>query len=152
MFFFFFKQKTAYEMRISDWSSDVCSSDLLQGDAGDRAHDLAAPRFLRTRLWRASLGDVAGERLCPPVGRKRHRRLERAAPARRDAMTESCPDTRDALIDAARHAASRPYAPYSGFHVGAALPLKHGHVVNRAPVEQASHGLTPPAQTPPLPT
>src|SRR3546814_8886916 len=37
--FFFFKQKTAYEMRISDWSSDVCSSDLrqvarwLKGDA-----------------------------------------------------------------------------------------------------------------------
>src|SRR3546814_1562423 len=29
MFFFFCKQKTAYEMRISDWSSDVCSSDLL---------------------------------------------------------------------------------------------------------------------------
>src|SRR3546814_2570810 len=28
-FFFFFKQKTAYEMRISDWSSDVCSSDLF---------------------------------------------------------------------------------------------------------------------------
>src|SRR3546814_1722483 len=28
--FFFFKQKTAYEMRISDWSSDVCSSDLEQ--------------------------------------------------------------------------------------------------------------------------
>src|SRR3546814_1094437 len=33
LFFFFFKQKTAYEMRISDWSSDVCSSDLLS--AGD---------------------------------------------------------------------------------------------------------------------
>src|SRR3546814_7788754 len=29
IFFFVFKQKTAYEMRISDWSSDVCSSDLL---------------------------------------------------------------------------------------------------------------------------
>src|SRR3546814_3078806 len=28
IFFFFFKQKTAYELRISDWSSDVCSSDL----------------------------------------------------------------------------------------------------------------------------
>src|SRR3546814_8953898 len=28
--FFFFKQKTAYEMRISDWSSDVCSSDLIE--------------------------------------------------------------------------------------------------------------------------
>src|SRR3546814_4463119 len=30
-YFFFFKQKTAYEMRISDWSSDVCSSDLSKG-------------------------------------------------------------------------------------------------------------------------
>src|SRR3546814_4655603 len=33
--FFFFKQKTAYEMRISDWSSDVCSSDLHRGEGGD---------------------------------------------------------------------------------------------------------------------
>src|SRR3546814_9586987 len=32
MCFFFFKQKTAYEMRISDWSSDVCSSDLRTAD------------------------------------------------------------------------------------------------------------------------
>src|SRR3546814_7070227 len=39
LFFFFFKQKTAYEMRISDWSSDVCSSDL------DRV-DIAAARVL----------------------------------------------------------------------------------------------------------
>src|SRR3546814_3924669 len=31
MSFFFIKQKTAYEMRISEWSSDVCSSDLLEG-------------------------------------------------------------------------------------------------------------------------
>src|SRR3546814_8242899 len=30
IYFFFFKQKTAYEMRISDWSSDVCSSDLVR--------------------------------------------------------------------------------------------------------------------------
>src|SRR3546814_7309115 len=30
-YFFFFKQKTAYDMRISDWSSDVCSSDLAAG-------------------------------------------------------------------------------------------------------------------------
>src|SRR3546814_16040843 len=34
MIFFFFKQKTAYEMRISDWSSDVCSSDLPPFDTG----------------------------------------------------------------------------------------------------------------------
>src|SRR3546814_2505572 len=32
---FFFKQKTAYEMRISDWSSDVCSSDLLDARPGE---------------------------------------------------------------------------------------------------------------------
>src|SRR3546814_10417343 len=41
MYFFFFKQKTAYEMRISDWSSDVCSSDLCrlgrQAPAEERA-------------------------------------------------------------------------------------------------------------------
>src|SRR3546814_8478256 len=37
--FFVFKQKTAYEMRISDWSSDVCSSDLdLAGDPYRTAH------------------------------------------------------------------------------------------------------------------
>src|SRR3546814_8107561 len=40
MFFFFFKQKTAYERRISDWSSDVCSSDLEGGAA-------AAERLIR---------------------------------------------------------------------------------------------------------
>src|SRR3546814_3347900 len=39
-YFFFFKQKTAYEVRISDWSSDVCSSDLLIGALG---LTLAAP-------------------------------------------------------------------------------------------------------------
>src|SRR3546814_7177408 len=33
--FFFFKQKTAYEMRISDWSSDVCSSDLYSSGHGE---------------------------------------------------------------------------------------------------------------------
>src|SRR3546814_7077847 len=41
--FFFFKQKTAYEMRISDWSSDVCSSDLM---APVPAHILAAQPIL----------------------------------------------------------------------------------------------------------
>src|SRR3546814_3054013 len=36
--FFFFKQKTAYEMRISDWSSDVCSSDLPPPGPGTSAN------------------------------------------------------------------------------------------------------------------
>src|SRR3546814_10248663 len=42
LFVFFFKQKTAYEMRISDWSSDVCSSDLVAAHShGDTASRLA---------------------------------------------------------------------------------------------------------------
>src|SRR3546814_2650269 len=42
--FFFFKQKTAYEMRISDWSSDVCSSDLQAGRLGCNAANLIFAR------------------------------------------------------------------------------------------------------------
>src|SRR3546814_1968810 len=41
--FFFFKQKTAYEMRISDWSSDVCSSDL--GTASGFGYAVVLPVF-----------------------------------------------------------------------------------------------------------
>src|SRR3546814_6789914 len=44
--FFFFKQKTAYEMRISDWSSDVCSSDLFGIKVGDAQ---ARRRLTRSR-------------------------------------------------------------------------------------------------------
>src|SRR3546814_2713301 len=57
-FFFFFKQKTAYEMRISDWSSDVCSSDLQSAQFAKmgernslhRIHFLRHPRLLKTEL------------------------------------------------------------------------------------------------------
>src|SRR3546814_7037062 len=49
--FLFFKQKTAYEMRISDWSSDVCSSDLLhrRADEADQRVGLGkvAPQLVR---------------------------------------------------------------------------------------------------------
>src|SRR3546814_8447752 len=38
LIFFFFKQKTAYEMRISDWSSDVCASDLPHQPSGCCQH------------------------------------------------------------------------------------------------------------------
>src|SRR3546814_8885119 len=45
-FFFFFKQKTAYEMRISDWSSDVCSSDLYPNQTADAPEpDFQAPGY-----------------------------------------------------------------------------------------------------------
>src|SRR3546814_10326000 len=39
---FFFKQKSAYEMRISDWSSDVCSSDLVNGKYRVTGYDMVA--------------------------------------------------------------------------------------------------------------
>src|SRR3546814_8820425 len=78
-FFFFFKQKTAYEMRISDWSSDVCSSDLvdrLSAPLADRERGLEpadgaamdAPRgqdmrfHLGRRAWNLQPTVVADER------------------------------------------------------------------------------------------
>src|SRR3546814_19765004 len=42
-FVFFFKHKTAYELRISDWSSDVCSSDLVDPSTDICRHDLVLP-------------------------------------------------------------------------------------------------------------
>src|SRR3546814_813459 len=53
--FFFFKQKTAYEMRISDWSSDVCSSDL-RGNAG--AENTKTEQSQRTQYLRHGGGKI----------------------------------------------------------------------------------------------
>src|SRR3546814_18978375 len=62
VFVFFFKQKTAYEMRISDWSSDVCSSDLAcrQGEAVE-----GTPR---ARPRRAGHGDRCRRARCRCAG------------------------------------------------------------------------------------
>src|SRR3546814_21055267 len=59
-YFFFFKQKTAYEMRISDWSSDVCSSDLSEFRALDQCRELS-PEFVRRGTQRQ-----------PSIGRGNH--------------------------------------------------------------------------------
>src|SRR3546814_19667596 len=68
-YFFFFKHKTAYEMRISDWSSDVCSSDLLRPvrarpiivQHGDRRGRLPRPclQFLIGRAAFLRDGDIS---------------------------------------------------------------------------------------------
>src|SRR3546814_2319296 len=50
LFICFFKQKTAYEMRISDWSSDVCSSDLLHGRRHRRSDREGRQTGSRSRL------------------------------------------------------------------------------------------------------
>src|SRR3546814_3767934 len=58
--FFFFKQKTAYEMRISDWSSDVCSSDLRGRDPAGRVRGMGRVRSVPGThgLMRMQLGKL----------------------------------------------------------------------------------------------
>src|SRR3546814_4363045 len=77
---FFFKQKTAYEMRISDWSSDVCSSDLIEDPAavagpGQREAFEHALHYLSNRislflaLPHDSIDEMAMERRLKEIGR-----------------------------------------------------------------------------------
>src|SRR3546814_4626255 len=63
--FLFCKQKTAYEMRISDWSADVCSSDLSRMTARGAilSADIALKRSTRSRSASVSAGIVAVIRL-----------------------------------------------------------------------------------------
>src|SRR3546814_8355567 len=74
VFFFFFKQKTAYEMRISDWSSDVCSSDLRRAAAGkrrrpavQRAGKAGAEEGVDHQLALARLGFLQRQDSSPPA-------------------------------------------------------------------------------------
>src|SRR3546814_17181644 len=68
-FFFFFKQKTAYEMRISDWSSDVCSSDL------PRLHGAFRDAQFLGRLRGAAPAVVCRHDHRPVVGTERRQRV-----------------------------------------------------------------------------
>src|SRR3546814_3276139 len=79
--FFFFKQKTAYEMRISDWSSDVCFSDLklgLEDFPVERLHDV----FVRPGVDRRAdmrhvvFGRAEDDFRPPPIGIGRNGRSE----------------------------------------------------------------------------
>src|SRR3546814_4546251 len=71
MIFFFFKQKTAYEMRISDWSSDVCSSDLRKVLVIDGTADGGDNRKSGGRQFLVVNVAEAGRRITiRPTGRK----------------------------------------------------------------------------------
>src|SRR3546814_6182438 len=79
--FFFFKQKTVYEIRISDWSSDVCSSDLVVLDAAGRRREVAV-RAGGAQDQQVDAGRLdAGllDRLPPRLGRQARRRAPVAA-------------------------------------------------------------------------
>src|SRR3546814_5764451 len=73
LFLFFFKQKTAYEFRISDWSSDVCSSDLLL--AGTDTQPIAHLHLVKRHIGLGAVGGNAPGR----VRRQADQRLERRA-------------------------------------------------------------------------
>src|SRR3546814_6344730 len=73
LLFFFCKQKTAYEMRISDWSSDVCSSDL--GAAGLYDHGQAAGILLEGRVVQAGRAGYGTETLMRWLRRSEERRV-----------------------------------------------------------------------------
>src|SRR3546814_7821522 len=74
--FVFFKQKTAYEMRISYWSSDVCSSDLRkrEGDRLDRERIVSPPACGRGR-GRACWTRATNDRPRAPANRSEERRV-----------------------------------------------------------------------------
>src|SRR3546814_6081249 len=75
--FFFFKQKTAYEMRISDWSSDVCSSDLVGRRVDGRLEPYFAHRFaVRRRIAERGPQFMPPPGFLHPVSRKQGRRSE----------------------------------------------------------------------------
>src|SRR3546814_10216293 len=65
IYFFFFKQKTAYEMRISDWSSDVCSSDLSRS-LGVSGTGTGAGAGTRAGAGAGGTGAVVRPRKKPP--------------------------------------------------------------------------------------
>src|SRR3546814_8728589 len=67
--FFFCKQKTAYEMRISDWSSDVCSSDL------ELAHSSSSCTFLNTSFCCRNSFILSSRNARAPFSRSEERRV-----------------------------------------------------------------------------
>src|SRR3546814_20582759 len=97
---FFFKQKTAYEMRISDWSSDVCSSDLRR-----------CPEAVEPEVWRGRLAGLGIDIGPAFAGIRRLWRGDDEALAEvrlPDGMTSGAASMHPALPDACLQVAGRP--------------------------------------------
>src|SRR3546814_6054341 len=102
--FFFFKQKTAYEMRISDWSSDVCSSDLVFPPAAPRQSRAAYVEGLSGYHGQGAAvrNSDPGARRQPVGERRRHGEVHDRAPQRRRGADEARDSEDDARFQGAR--------------------------------------------------
>src|SRR3546814_4531783 len=89
LYVFFFKQKTAYEMRISDWSSDVCSSDLI-GDTAKRAFERRLQRLLSGQRLPAT---IAGADVFDAGGVARHSLMRQASRSEERRVGKECVST-----------------------------------------------------------
>src|SRR3546814_8796449 len=89
VFYFFFKQKTAYEMRISDWSSDVCSSDLRPRGTGSKPIPLCLRIRRRTGRAASPNPDLPGVRGGEPHRARGGRSEERRVGKERDSTCRS---------------------------------------------------------------
>src|SRR3546814_7901234 len=117
-FFFFFKQKTAYEVRISDWSSDVCSSDLelrtflekhpvvypiAVVDVYDPPADFATPRGLPMTYLIAPGGKVAKQFLGPVTAKD----IEGAIAAAGGPAVDAAADRKSTRLNSRHYCATR---------------------------------------------
>src|SRR3546814_11061129 len=110
-FFFFFKQKTAYEMRISDWSSDVCSSDLIGSKRLARGpeetpHSEADPLreggmvhparsaccTFRSDVWNVYIEENSKRKSLSSIDKQKHKRM------RLDKNSSSCRQDRKSVV------------------------------------------------------
>src|SRR3546814_7294043 len=131
--FFFFKQKTAYEMRISDWSSDVCSSDLRRADEGGERSELLLLFFLpdnrnaKIKSFRAVTARVTFLCVCKETWRKETHpafapgALHRVSGAGGISRGASCPPGK------------RPPSLYGALRVLAAAPARSEDTTSELP-------------------
>src|SRR3546814_19247234 len=127
-FFFFFKQKTAYEMRISDWSSDVCSSDLRKSVSTPTV--ITAPR-----------AGITNVRRHPPPARDPAQKGQRDPPVRQHRRAPA-PRADDGL----RHGRPQAAPPRTG------LPRVRARAGAGLDGRAARVDRPPAAVRPPLPT
>src|SRR3546814_18438627 len=123
--FFFFKQKTAYEMRISDWSSDVCSSDLDRGGVREQRDALAFERSQKRRVGEQAVDTEVNSHAAsgaPSVSAKKSGGWKSGLPG-------GCASAHKLLVPSSSSisAVSAHFAPLSGKIPGSARNASHKH-------------------------